>query len=188
MTPMPDDRTDLLPSERRAAAARDYALRLGVVTTLVATSLTFVALVLLFPAHVFLTRKEIAERARLENIESAVPSTGETAVSARLGALAANADALAALGSTRSPSALLRSLLAIPHPGLALSGFAYAAASGGKQPETLTVSGQARTREALRVYQLALEGAPFVRSAVLPVSAYAKDTDIPFTIVLSLSP
>jgi len=52
----------------------------------------------------------------------------------------------------------------------------------------LSVSGTAANREALRTYQLALQGAPFTLTAALPVSAYAKDSDIAFTITITLSP
>jgi hypothetical protein len=58
----------------------------------------------------------------------------------------------------------------------------------GKAPGTLSVSGIAVTRGALRAYQLALQSAPFAVAANLPVSAYAKDTDIAFTITVTLTP
>ena len=81
----------------------------------------------------------------------------------------------------------MNNVLVIPRPGIVLSGFDYEP-SVGKSAGTLAVSGTATTRDALRNYQLALEGASFARSADLPVSAYAKDTDITFTITVTLTP
>jgi hypothetical protein len=39
----------------------------------------------------------------------------------------------------------------------------------------------------LRSYQLALQGASFARAVDLPVSAYAKDADIAFTVTITLA-
>lgn len=184
---MRDDRTNLLPPERRVALRRDYLVRLGIVAALLAAVLVFAASALLIPTYVFLSKSEAAEQSRLASLEAAVPQKDESAVEGALAALSTNVKILDALAPVRSPSTLVRSLLAIPHAGVALSGFTYASASG-KQPETFTVSGQAQTRDALRTYQLALQNAPFISSASLPVSAYAKDTDIPFDIILTLAP
>jgi hypothetical protein len=91
---------------------------------------------------------------------------------------------------------MVRSALAIAHPGITLSGFVYTAATTGgtKQaktvrptPATLAITGVAKTRDALRNYQLALEDAPFALRADLPVSAYAEETDAPFTITITLA-
>ncbi len=49
----------------------------------------------------------------------------------------------------------------------------------------MTVSGMAATRDALRQYATALGGLPYVSKADLPISAYAKDSDITFTITLT---
>ena len=68
-----------------------------------------------------------------------------------------------------------------------LSGFSYTPSSSSGSG-TIALSGISATRDALRGYQLALQGAPFARSAALPVSAYAKDANIDFTITITLSP
>jgi hypothetical protein len=82
---------------------------------------------------------------------------------------------------------IMRKVLDISHPGIALSGFLYLPANG-KKPGTLSISGSSATRDTLRGYQTAIQSAPFVKSADLPVSAYAKDTDIAFTITVILAP
>ena len=110
------------------------------------------------------------------------------ALSVRLSALKSNVGALAALARAPSASAIARSALAIPRPGIALSGFEYAPRTADARQGTLIVSGIAATRDALRNYQLALERAPFARSASLPVSTYAKDSNIAFAITVTLAP
>lgn len=184
---MRNDLTDMLPPERHRALARDYFLRLGVVAVWFATVLVLASAILLLPTYVFLAKSSRAKEARLKNIESALSSSDGTALSARLAALTSNTDALAALAHAPSASATIRSALAIAHQGITFSGFAYAPADGTR-PGTLAISGTAATRDVLRRYQLVLQGAPFARSADLPVSTYAKDSNIAFTVTVTLAP
>jgi len=58
--------------------------------------------------------------------------------------------------------------------------------NGGKH--TALNFGIAATRDALRNYQIALQNAAFARAADLPVSAYAKDSNISFNITITLKP
>lgn len=183
----PDTLIDLLPLERRRALARDYFLRLGAVALLFAVALVLTAALLLVPTYVFLAKSSGAKQARLASMESTLSSFDDAALSARLSALKSNTSALAALARAPSASATARSTLAISRPGITLSGFEYVPTTGAR-PGTIIVSGIAATRDALRGYQLALERAPFVRSADLPVSTYAKDRNIPFTITVILTP
>lgn len=195
---MPDHLTNLLPPERRRAIRRDYFLRFGTVVALFATVLIIAAAALLAPTYVFLARSVAAKEARLASMRSALSSPDDVALSARLAALKSDADALAALAGAPSASAIVRAALAVSRPGVALSGFEYAPATEARPGTpgtksdvvlgTLAVSGTASTRDALRGYQLALERATFARSADLPVSTYAKDRNIPFTITVTLAP
>lgn len=183
---MPNEETNLLPLERRRAFRRGYFIRLSVVVVWLLTALALAAIILLIPAFVFLSRSAEVEKARLAALTAAASSSDEQALSSRLVALSHQAATLSTLAQAPSPSSVVRAFLAVPRPGVVLSGFSYAPlAKGGA---TLVISGTALTRDALRNYQLALQGAPSVRSVDLPVSAYAKDADIPFTITIKLAP
>ena len=184
---MQNELTNLLPPERQRARARAYVMRACVVGIVLVSALMFTATVLLAPAYVLLTKSASAKEARLASMESALSSGDERELSARLTALTKDAAALTALRDIPSASGMARSVLAIARPGVTLSGFAYAPATDKKE-RTFSVSGIAATRDALRNYQLALQSAPFARSATLPISAYAKDTDIAFTITIMLVP
>jgi hypothetical protein len=184
---MYNELTNLLPPMRRRALRYDYFIRLSVIGMILLTSLLLASSVLLLPTYVFLIESARAEKTHLASIESTSSSFDEAALSAQLAALSKSAATLSALAGARSVSATMSAFLAISRPGITLSGFVYSPPTG-KNPSTLAISGIAATREALRSYQLALEGAPLARSANLPVSAYAKDTDITFTITVTLSP
>jgi len=184
---MYNELTNLLPIENKRALSRGYRIRVGVVVVMLVTTLTLVAAVLLVPTYVLLNGNANAKKEHLAGITSTFTSAEEAALSARLAALASNAATLSALSKAPSISAIIREALSIGRPGITLSGFSYTPPSG-KNERTLTISGSSETRDALRNYQFALQEAPFARSASLPVSAYAKDTDIAFVITVTLSP
>ncbi len=184
---MNNELTDLLPWERQQALSREYLLRLGVLVAVLITALTVIAGLLLVPTYMFLLQNAAAKQAHLTNIESILSSADEKTLSAHLAALSNDAAVLMALGATPSASAILRAALAVARPGVTLSGLTYIPAVL-KNPGTLAITGIATTREALRSYQLVLQSAPFSAGANLPVSVYAKDADIPFTITVILSP
>lgn len=184
---MNDGLTNLLPLDRQRSLSREYMLRVGVVAAVLATILSLVAGLLLVPTHILLSQSATTKKAHLVNIESVLSSSNEKALSAQLARLSRDATMLLALGKTQSPTAVVRETLAVSHPGVALSGFSYSPAVE-KIPGTLAVIGTAISRDALRKYQLALQKVDFVAAANLPVSAYAKDTDISFTITATLSP
>lgn len=179
---MDNELTNLLPSERRRALSRDYLLRLGTLSALLVTLLVVVAGILLLPSYVFLVQSQEAKQARLATIETVLSSEDDASISARLVTISGEAAQLTALAKVQSASALTRAALAVSRPGVTLSGMEYSRANG-----TLTISGVAATRDALRTYQLALQSAPFAAAATLPVSSYAKDTNIEFIISVKLA-
>lgn len=187
--------TNLLPPERRRLLVRDYRVRLAVVALSFIIVLTCIAAILLLPTYIFLTKKVSTSETRLAGIESTLTSSDEKSLSVRLAALTNNVTALGALGNVPSASAFIRDALAVPHTDISISSIAYVPAMKiqykkpvGSKPGTLTIVGVAATRDALRNYQLALQNAPFAQSVNLPVSAYAQDIDITFTITITLAP
>ncbi len=184
---MPDELTNLLPRERRAAFKRIYAIRIGVIAALAVAALAVAAMILLVPTYVYLAGSAATKTAQLATIDATLSSTNEAALSSRLNALSGNAATLVALAKVPSVSATMRALLGVSRPGITLTGFDYEPATGTVLGE-LAVTGVAATRDALRSYQLALQGSPFVKTADLPVSSFAKDSNIGFTVTLTLTP
>jgi hypothetical protein len=185
-TTMPEY-TNLLPPEREHALKSDYRTRLVVVALWLISALTLGAGALLIPTYLLLAQQEGIKSVQLASLTAKLSSSDEVALAQRLAALSENASRLTDLGKDPSISNTLREMLAIAHVGAALTALDYTPGDG-KQARVVKISGTAASRNALRNYQLALEGSPLVASASLPVSAYAKDTDIPFTIVVTLKP
>jgi len=179
--------TNLLPLARQHAVRRDYFVRLAVIMLWFVSALTLAAAVLLIPTYVFLVGSASGKEARLATINATLSSADESALSARLLALSQNAKTLTTLADVPSVSGIIREMLMIGRPGITISGLQYTPPSG-KNLGAMTISGVAATRDALRKYQLALSSSSLVRTADLPVSAYAKDSDIEFTISIKLVP
>ncbi len=184
---MSDEFTNLLPRDRRHELFRAYHMRLIVVAVWFGSALLVAIAVLLLPTYLFLSDAQKTENARLSSIAVALASSDEAVLSKRLAVLSRETSVLGALSDVRMASAVIKDVLALPRPGVKISQFSYTPQSTGK-PGTLSVFGTAATRDVLRAYQLALQGAPFARSAALPVSAYAKDANIDFSIVITLAP
>ena len=184
---IPDDSTNLLPPERLRRLRRDYYLRLAVLVLISLTFLIVAYAALMVPTYLYLARTASTERTHLSAIEASQSSSDQASLTARLAALSNDAATLIALGSTTPAVGLVQELLTVPHTGVTLSSMRYTPAVG-KNAGTLDLSGTAATRGALQQYQLALESAPFAAAVDLPVSAYAKDTDIPFAITVTLRP
>jgi len=182
-----DKLTNLLPLARQRALTRAYLLRVFVIAFVLVIVLTLSGAVLLIPTYVYVSGNERSKQSQLADLEPAVAPGDAASLSTRLAALSNNTAALVELSKTLSISSVLRALLSVARPGITLSEFAYTP-SADRRSGTLTVSGSSATRDALRDYQLALEGAPWARAAALPVSAYAKDADIAFTITVTLAP
>lgn len=184
---MHDVRTNLISTERQRAFSREYLTRLGIVIVMLVISLSAAGAILLLPAYVYLSTSVSAKQAHLASIQSTLSLGDEAALSKKLVALGNDSAALLALQNAPTASGLVRDFLAISRAGVTLSNIRYTPSKVGKAG-TLEVSGNALTRDALRNYQIALQGAPFSRGADLPVSVYAKDSNIPFTITITLAP
>ena len=183
---MPSDPPNLLPEDRVRAFRRGYLFRLGTVAELLLTAGIVVSGTLLIPTHVFLQNQISLHQQKLVQLSLTNASADEKDFESRLATLSTNAARIQELNQTRSESSVLASVLALAHPGVQLRGFTFTPLTT-KAPATVVVSGTADTRDDLRQYQLILQEAPFVTAANLPVSAYAKDKDIDFSITLSLA-
>jgi hypothetical protein len=178
---------NLLPEERLKRLRREYFYHLGTVALLLSTLLLVIHGALLIPTDDYLSRQIATRSESLDVLKATLASADEQKLSTRLSALAVQTAALAAVATSTQQTAVLGKVLAVAHPGVALSAFTLMPPSG-RLPETVTVSGLAATRDSLRAYYLLLSSAPFIASANLPVSDYAAASNISFTIMLAITP
>lgn len=177
--------TNLLPRSARRALRREYFVRL--VTT--ALGLIVLALiihgVLLLPAYLYAHQEASRQQAELDRLSADASSAGERDVAGRIAAVQTDITYLSRLATLPTGSGAVRAIAAIPHPGIKLTGFTYAAPTDGKDTSRMTLSGMATTRDSLRLYVESLGQLSYVSKADLPISSYAKERDIPFTITLT---
>lgn len=176
--------TNLLPRHLIKAFRRNYFLRVATLACMLLAGLVVVHGLLLLPSYIFAHGEVKRQSEQLATLNASLHTTEEVQVRARLTKLSANVAYLNQLGTTTAASAALRAVLSVPRTGITLSGFTFAPGAG-KSSGTMGISGMAATRDTLRAYALALGQLPFVTNADLPISAYAQDNNIPFTISLT---
>jgi hypothetical protein len=182
---MYDELTNLLPQAQKRAFRRLYFSRLIAVALFLGALFVLAQAILLTPTYLYANGEAKRQRAELEAANAAAQTSEEQEARARASLLNTTVASLARLSSAPQATAAVRAVLAVPRPGVSLTGFAFAAPSGSNTSSRMQVSGVAATRDSLRQYASALGALPFVTSADLPISAYAKEKDIPFTITLS---
>ncbi|MGK2908741.1 MAG: hypothetical protein ACSLE1_02930, partial [Sphingobium sp.] len=172
----------LIPPERARSFNQLYFLRLATVSVLLLAGIAMVNGVLLLPTYLYLRDLAQDRAIELSTLASELDGTGEQEIRDRVSSLSGDSAYLARLSALPKASAALGALVVMPHPGITLAGFSFLPASAGA---TMSLSGKASTRDALRRYEQSLRDAPYIDSVDLPISAYAKESDIDFTIMLS---
>lgn len=179
------DLTNLLPPERTRLLARDYAYRAATTMLVMVGILAVVHGALLAPTYLYARDQQELRAKRLSELSEKRAASGYEELSSRIATFSSRLARLADLRIAPSASDSIRAILAAPRPGVTLSSFTFAAAEGGGG-ERMTVSGTAATRESLRSFEHELGSLSFVRSTDLPLSTYAKESAIPFSIALAL--
>ncbi len=174
---------NLLPPEREKQETRGYYLRLTSTVLVFAAFLLLCASVLQGPLLLFQWERMRALNAESNALSGQLSSTSGGEFSNRIKRLEGNISYLSRLATSTSVTENVASLTGLPHTGVQLSGLSYV--PGTKNSGNMTISGMASTRTALQRYVDVLGTVPFVKNADLPISAYAKDSDIPFTITVT---
>jgi hypothetical protein len=183
---MEETENNLLPATRKKAFMRAYRMRVGISVALAVIALVLFAGLLLVPTHRFLSKSIEMKQEHLTSVESVLNVSNETEQK-RFNEFSKDAAALMALKDAPSSVKTIETILAVPRAGITLLNFSYTPPKE-EIGRSIAVSGTALTRDALRQYQLALQGVFGVSRAELPVSAYAKNVHIPFTVTVFFLP
>ncbi len=175
--------TNLLPPERIKRWKNEYFVRLATTAFLALTGVVVAGVALLVPSYLSLHLETKAQQARIQELDATLATSNGKETTARLAALNSSTTYLARLATTTTATNAVRGVLSAPRTGIILTDFTYTPAppTGGK----MVLTGVAATREHLRAYKMALSALPFVSAVELPISVYAKESNIPFTINLS---
>jgi hypothetical protein len=186
---MQTELTNLIPLAQTKAFRRDYWIRLITVLVVLLLIIMLIEIVLLVPSYLYERGQVEAHQQELNKLSANSASAEEQQVQESLTNLKTEAAYLLSVDKIPEASTALRAVLAVPHPGITLSSFTFAPGTSAAD-RSLQISGIADTREDLRSFDTALSALPYVTGADLPISVYAKENAIPFTIAItgSLTP
>lgn len=180
---------NLLPEMRKDALARMYLLRLAVVGVLMLSGVLLVHAVGMLPSFLHIQQLQAAYEADLAGLGEKLAGLEEKEIRVRVTTLEARAQELQQTAGSSTASNVLRAITAVPHPGIKIDHLSFTRGKGDLTP-SMIIAGVATSRESLRAYSTTLSLLPYVAKADLPISSFAKETDIPFSITLtgSLTP
>ena len=186
---MMNELTNLLPHDRKKAFERVYLFRLLTVSMLMLSFIIISSGALLVPSYIYQHQHNALRGQEVERLNSMLNFSGDKEVASRVAALSMDTTYLLRLATTSSATGAVTAILAIPRTGITISGLSYTPAQRGNDGKMI-LNGNAATRAALHEFINALSKEPFITNADLPISAYAKERDIQFSVTLTgtLSP
>lgn len=171
---------NLLPKNEKEAIRREYRLRLAIVILWMSFGSLLIASVLLLPSFLLSSEKEKAAKQRYENLNASVKQNA----SDNFDAVLRDAKQRLELLGHESPGVLLHRLVlriaSLKSDRVSLSNFSFVGGEKGKK--NVTIAGVARDRTSLLAFVKALERAELFEAVAVPISNFAKDTDIDFSI------
>jgi len=188
---------NLLPDEQKTAVTSEYRWRLGVVVLCALLVTLVIALVMLVPSFVY-------SRVTLSQLNDTLERVTREAESKGAEEQADNLEMWQRRVLTLKPhnkpvgyvSESIAEVRELSGEFIAITGVAFAQLeAGAKQsetktdnnpPERITVSGVAARRQSLFELKTRLENTAEFQDVELPISSFAQDTDIDFTLTLTL--
>jgi hypothetical protein len=181
---MKNELTNLIPRDRRKAVDSLYTIRLWSVAILFLSFLVVSAVLLRIPLYIYQYQQVQTQKHDLEMLTSRLQASQGQSVTSRFKTLNDNIAYMSRLATSSQATAATAAILNVPHPGIVISGLSYSPSTKGTDGK-MTLTGTAATRTSLHQYIDALSGQPYVKNVDLPISAYAKENDIPFTTTIS---
>lgn len=174
---------NVLPDSLKKLIRQEYYFRLAIIVALAFIALQVIGLFLLLPSWVLSTYKE---QEALSDVAAVHESPMENHLQSVSDTITQTNRTLAVMNTLLYPEAapLFQDILSRQPAGVHLTGFSYTLADDGTA--SIVASGNALTRNILVSFEKSLEKSSLFASVNLPVSNLAKDTDIPFSITLSV--
>ncbi len=170
---------NLLPKTEKEIIRREYRTRLAVVCLWFSFAVFAFSSLLLLPALFLSSEKEKTAQEHFETLSKSVGRSN----AAELDATLKDAKSRLALFSRASPKMFLHEMLAlivsIKTDRISLTRFAFVAPAEGKRE--VDIVGVGKNRSALTAFIKALERTRLFEKVEVPISNFAKDTDIDFS-------
>jgi hypothetical protein len=180
--------TNLLPPKKKREIAKVYRLRVVTVVVYVAASIVLVAMALLAPT-LFLVETERADlESHLSDMGMGESEGGTVDGDSILDVSNEKLSILSAgVGSYQTVSYVHEVVLGYKTAEITLKRFSLDTQSASEDTRgKLTLSGEAITRQSLESFVDSLEQDPLFGNISDPISNYVEDTDLPFSIVVTI--
>jgi hypothetical protein len=181
---MNEELLNLLPPERLRAWKRDYFIRLGTSALYLLTLVVVGGGALLVPSYLYLHQEIALHQKESLALDAELATDKGQQTSKQLAGITNSITYLSRLATTTPASGAIRAVLSAPRSGVVLSGISFSPPLTGPNG-SMILTGIAATRESLQNYSQELQALPYISSVDLPISSFAKDSSIPFTITLS---
>lgn len=177
--------TNLIPPDAKQRVKKEYWIRVVSVWGILLAICFVIFTALLFPTYVLFNTQLDAlatEISREENERAAEYAAAEEAMAV------ANdtADQLIDVSRASGALELLQAVEAVLTPEITLDSFAYD--RKGEKLNSITIQGTAANRTSLAAFAEALKRSPHFTQAEVPVSSLVRDSDLPFSINVVVTP
>ena len=171
---------NLLPQPEKAALTQEYRLRLAIVILLMSFTTFVVSSILLVPSVLLSSQKEKSAEDRFALLTKSVEKGGVS----ELEEILREGKIVLKLVSHKDPKvslseSLMRIVSAKPQQ-ISLNNFSFV--RDGTEKVKVDISGVAENRAALLSFEKTLEQTGLFEKVTVPVSNFARDSDIEFTI------
>ncbi len=170
----------LLPENHRKKLIREYRLRLAIMFFLSLNILAVCALIFFIPVYTKVHWLQKNASFVENNLESNIKSENNPSVSKAVEDIKSNMN-IAALDNRSAVSPII-AVIQVKNSGIAITSFVYSYNSSGS---SLAVSGVATDRQALTDFKNNLESQKIFETVDLPISNFAKDSDLPFSLTVT---
>jgi hypothetical protein len=185
--------SNLIPPHGRTLVHREYIARLVSVYALMIAVVVIAAATLLMPQYLFVqARQETIEASRHSEADSETAFKEHEKLITDMNSLVRELNALA---PSLPVTEVLRTLDDVPRTGVRVTGFQFpkgdywnpAAPPDQSMNPVFQMTGQATSRATLASFRGALEATPLIETAQVPLSDLARDTNLTFTMTVTLS-
>lgn len=177
---------NLLPTIDRQDVKRAYNMRRLVVAGVLATVLVLVAIAMLIPSYVASSNNRETTEENLARVEADLSGTDLTEAKTQIEETNKKLEMLAPAegGAANNVRSLFVDVISLKNDAISLTGFFYEAANEVPQ---LTLSGTARTRDALARFAESLRSSDQFHNADLPIGDLVEKEDINFSVTMDIA-
>jgi hypothetical protein len=169
----------LLPEKEKKILQREYISRLILIGLIFVLASLLVGSVFLFPSYLLSVRKLADANMNNQQVKSAIAAKTDSALTTFLATLKDNLNALVPISKTTNFSILAREITDKKESGIKINEFS-------QSDQTLIINGVSSDRQSLLRFSHELQTIKDFSKVDLPISDFAKDKDINFSITLTV--